>query len=454
MPGGEPLGNHASRRPGSHNDVVDFTLHAGSRYNRVPSHYLALVFLTDGDLAMLRGEAGRGAQIAMELLIAAAPATRASELLDIVGAHIDGCLYHGVAGLDFARELVEQSSRVVVPTSLNVSSIDLIHPDLYRGPEEASRAARELMDAYVAMGCTPTWTCAPYQLAVRPGLGDQVAWGESNAIVFANSVLGARTNRYGDFMDICCAITGRAPASGLHTDEGRAATLHVEVHVPDWMLDDELLYPMLGHILGQEAGTEVAVISGLDQRADEDRLKALGAAAASSGSVAMFHVVGVTPEATSMLEATGGKPPLRTLVIDVDRLSAARSSLDSGGGHLAAVSVGTPHISIRELDGLASLVAGATASVPFYVNVGRDVLAEAFDLHLIEPIARFGATFVSDTCTYITPILEDLSGVVMTNSGKWAYYAPGNIGVDVVLGSLDECVRSAVAGVIVVGDRW
>ena len=412
------------------------------------------MLLNDNDLAMLHGEAGPGAQLAMELLTAAAPASGASELLDIVGAHIDGCLYHGVAGLDFARALADKGARVAVPTTLNVSSIDLIHPDLYRGPEEESRAATELMDAYVAMGCTPTWTCAPYQLAVRPGLGDQVAWGESNAIVFANSVLGARTNRYGDFMDICCAITGRAPASDLHTDGGALATVHVDVRVPDWMLDDELFYPMLGHVLGQEAGTEVAVISGLDQRVDEDRLKALGAAAASSGAVAMFHVVGVTPEAATLSEATGGAPKLRSLVVDVDRLSAARASLDAGGGHLAAVSVGTPHISIRELDGLASLVSGLATRVPFYVNVGRDVLEEASEQQLVEPITRFGATLVSDTCTYITPILEDLSGVVMTNSGKWAYYAPGNIGVDVVLGSVEECVRSAVAGRIVAGDRW
>jgi hypothetical protein len=403
---------------------------------------------------MLNGEAGPGAQMAMELLTAAAPAARATELIDIVGAHIDGCLYHGVAGLDFARELADRGARAAVPTTLNVSSIDLIHPDLYRGPEEEARAAGELMDAYVTMGCSPTWTCAPYQLAVRPGFGDQVAWGESNAIVFANSVLGARTNRYGDFMDICCAVTGRAPASGLHTDEGRRASLLLDVRVPDRLLEDELFYPVLGHFLGQEAGTEVAVINGLDERTDEDRLKALGAAAASSGAVAMFHVVGVTPEAGTISEATGGIEPPRTVVVDVDRLSAARASLDAGGGQLAAVSVGTPHMSIRELENLALLVASSRTNVPFYVNVGRDVLEQASTRQLLEPIADFGATFVTDTCTYITPIMEDLSGVVMTNSGKWAYYAPGNIGVEVVMGSMPECVQSAVAGQVVVGDPW
>jgi hypothetical protein len=414
----------------------------------------APVRLTENDLEMLSGERGPGIQMAMELLVAAAPATGATALLDIVGAHIDGCLYHGQAGLDFALTLVNNEAMVGVPTSLNVSSLDLIHPELYRGPEAAGRAARELMDAYVAMGCSPTWTCAPYQLAVRPGLGDQVAWGESNAIVFANSVLGARTNRYGDFLDICCAITGRAPASGLHTDEGRQATLHLDLQAPDWLLDDEILYPVLGHFLGQVAGTEVAVITGLDDRADEDRLKALGAAAASSGAVAMFHVVGVTPEAETLSAAIGREGPDRMVTVDLDRLSAARASLDMGGGHLAAVSVGTPHISLRELASLGEMVKGEQTKVPFYINIGRDVLEDGARHRLIDPLLEFGATLVSDTCTYITPILEEVFGVVMTNSGKWAYYAPGNLGVEVVMGSVAECVASAAAGKVMVDGRW
>ena len=137
------------------------------------------------------------------------------------------------------------------------------------------------MAAYVAMGCRPTWTCAPYQLSDRPSLGEHVAWAESNAIVFANSVLGARTNRYGDFIDLCAAVTGRVPDHGLHTDEGRRATVRFRLHgVSDRLLDQDLLYPVLGHLLGRRAGTEVAAIDGLPPTTSEDRLKALGAAAA------------------------------------------------------------------------------------------------------------------------------------------------------------------------------
>ena len=412
------------------------------------------MLLSDSDQAMLQGEGGEAARLAMELLVATAEAEGASELLDISAAHIDGCLYHGRAGLDFARLLVEGGAKVAVATTLNVSSLDLLHPELYSGNPEIAVVARELMDAYVTMGCVPSWTCAPYQLPGRPGIGDQVAWGESNAIVFANSVLGARTGRYGDFLDICCALTGRAPATGLHTDQGRTATLRVDLDVPDHVRDDEVLYPVLGHLLGEVSGVAVPVIVGLDARATEDRLKALGAAAASSGAVAMFHAVGVTPEASTLDAATGGKEPETRLVIGLTELSRARRSLNQGEGPLGAVSVGTPHFSLSEMEQLAGLVSGRTTGVPFYVNTSRDVLAQAERSGAAAVIESFGATIVTDTCTYITPIMGEVRGVVMTNSGKWAFYAPGNLGVEVAFAGLEACVLSAVRGAVTVGEEW
>jgi predicted aconitase len=412
------------------------------------------MLLTDQDRAMLAGHSGEAVRTAMELLVAVAESEEADALLDISAAHIDSVLYHGEAGLDFALALAEGGGRVVVPSTLNVSSLDLLHPELYRGDPESAASARAQMDAYVAMGCVPTWTCAPYQLATRPGLGDQVAWGESNAIVFANSVLGARTARYGDFLDICCALTGRAPASGLHTDEGRRATVRIDVDVPDRLLDDDLLYPALGHVLGEVAGAEVAVIVGLDGRAGEDRLKALGAAAASSGAVAMFHVSGVTPEAPTIDVATQGMAPDRESTVGVTDLIRARESLNHGEGPLGAISVGTPHFSTRELEDLAVRVGGQTSKVPFYVNTSRDALTEAGDSGAIAAIEGFGATIVTDTCTYITPIMGEVSGRVMTNSAKWAFYAPGNLGVGVIFAGLDACVASAVSGSIDMGDGW
>jgi hypothetical protein len=412
------------------------------------------VHLSDRDREMLAGSSSPAAKTAMELVVAAGEADGASSLLDISRAHIDGCLYHGTVSLDFAELLVDGGGLVTVPTTLNVTSLDLLHPGLYRGDEAAAARQRRLMDAYVTMGCRPTWTCAPYQLAERPSFGEQIAWGESNAIVYANSVIGARTNRYGDFIDICCAITGRAPAVGLHTDEGRRATVLVRLEVADHWLDNDLLYPVLGHVLGQVTGTDVPVIIGLDERADEDRLKALGAAAASSGAVGMFHAVGVTPEAKSLEAAMQGKPPELVVTVDEAALRAGLADLSSSGSRVGAVCIGTPHASYAELASLAEMVRGRRAAVPFYVNTGREVFGRAEQAGLVKRIEAFGARIVVDTCTYITPILDVVDGAVMTNSGKWAYYAPANLGVEVVMGTQADCVESAVIGEIVVGGPW
>ena len=403
---------------------------------------------------MLAGEAGSGVQLAMRMVTAAAGAEDASELVGIESAHIDGCLYHGQSGIDFARALLDGSAEVSVPTTLNVAAIDMLHPELFRGDPSEAAKARELAEVYVQLGCRQTWTCAPYQLSVRPELGQQIAWGESNAIVFANSVLGARTNRYGDFLDICCAVTGRAPYSGLHTDEGRLATVEVLLEVPERVLGTEILYPVLGYLLGKTLKSKVPVIVGLDERADEDRLKAMGAAAASSGALAMFHAVGLTPEAPDRETALGGRSPSRTLHIGLHELDLARSELTTGAEALGAVSVGTPHMSITELRRLVGLAGSLKTRVPFYVNTSRDVLEQAEGEGLTNILDAFGAKIVTDTCTYITPIIGDVTGSVMTNSAKWAHYAPANLGVDVIFSSLADCVDSASTGEIMNGGTW
>ena len=403
---------------------------------------------------MLAGDAGVGAQLAMRMLTAVADAEGATELIEIESAHIDGCLYHGQSGIDFANALLDGGASVRVSTTLNVAAVDMLHPELFRGDAAEAAKARELAEAYVQLGCRETWTCAPYQLRTRPRMGQQIAWGESNAIVFANSVLGARTNRYGDFLDICCAVTGRAPYSGLHTDDGRIANVEVLLDVPDDVLGSDVLYPVLGYLLGKRLGPQIPVILGLDERADEDRLKAMGAAAASSGALAMFHAVGVTPEAPDRQTALGGREPGRTLRIELSDLEQARSELTTGAEALGAVSVGTPHMSIEEIRQLADLAGSRSTRVPFYVNTSRDVLEWASSEGLTEKLDRFGATVVTDTCTYITPIIGDVTGSVMTNSAKWAHYAPANLGVDVVFSSLAGCVDSAAEGQIVTGGVW
>ena len=408
--------------------------------------------LTDRDRDYLNGGRGPGAEFAMRIVVRAAETMGATRLLDITSAHVDSCIYNGIAGLDFAERLRNGGARVSVPTTLNVASLDLLHPELNQGNPESQALARRLVDAYVAIGGRPTWTCAPYQLSERPSLGDQIAWAESNAIVFANSVLGARTNRYGDFIDISCAITGRAPAAGLHLDSGRRGTVLFQLMgVPDAIVGEDVFYPVLGHLIGLRCGNGVPIIEGLPESTTEDQLKALGAASASSGSVALFHAIGVTPEAPTLDAASQGGG---FDVIDVtpSDITAARDQLTTRTDlPLRAVALGTPHLSIDGFAQLVELLEGVVIhdTIEFYVSTARETLGAVEQRGWLLTLDRAGVTIVTDTCTYVTPIIKNIDGVVMTDSGKWAWYAPGNIGVDVVFGSMAECVRSAEAGRIV-----
>jgi len=417
------------------------------------------VTLTARERALLAGE-GDGAPagapagataLAMRVVVAAAELLGAPRLVEISSAHVDGCLYHGDGGVEFAECLVAGGGRVRVPTTLNVGALDLLHPGRVRGSAHHAAMARRQMEAYVALGCEPTWTCAPYQAGHRPRLGEQVAWGESNAVAFANSVLGARTERYGDFLDACCALTGRAPLHGLHITENRVATVVVDATgVPDALKRRDVFYPVLGTWLGLEVGRDVAAIVGVPRDVTEDQLKALGAAGASSGSVSLFHVVGVTPEAPTREAATQGRSGARRIELTAERLRPALDRLStSASDALDAVAVGSPHLSLDELRALAGLVRGRKTRVPFYACTGRGVLAALEASGDAALLTEAGVEVVVDTCVVVTPILPAAGGVLMTCSGKFAHYGPSNTGYDVVYGSLEDCVESAVAGRVV-----
>jgi predicted aconitase len=414
--------------------------------------------LSDTDRALLAGAEGPASQLAMRIVVELARLAGAAELIDVTSAHIDGCLFHGQAGLDFAERLLRDGAAVRVPTTLNVASLDLLHPDRYRGDPETAEAARRLMNAYVAMGCRETWTCAPYQLPERPGFGEHVAWAESNAIVFANSVLGARTARYGDFIDICAAITGRVPNAGLHLTDRRRGQVLFDLRVlPDRLLDHDAFYPVLGLLIGAETGRLVPVVDGLPPGLDEDRLKAVGAAAASSGEVGLIHVVGSTPEAPSLAEALQHGRPHKVVEVTPAMVRAARDQLTTAGrgqSRLVGVNVGTPHFSVAEFGELVALLAGRSVhpGVEFYASTSRHILARIEAQGWLASLEAAGVRLVVDTCTYVTSIVRDRTGVVMTSSAKWAWYAPGNLGVRVALGSLRECVESAVEGRVVRDD--
>jgi len=386
--------------------------------------------------------------MAMRIVVAAARLLGAERLVEIGSAHIDGCLYHGDGGVAFAERLVEGGGRVRVPTTLNVGALDLLRPTRIQVDPARYAMARRLMAAYEALGCRPTWTCAPYQAGHRPALGEQVAWGESNAVAFANSVLGARTNCYGDFLDICCALVGRAPRVGLHLDENRRATVVVDTSALSPALKDtDAFYPVLGAWLGAEVGEAVAVIDGLPTALGEDRLKALGAAAASSGAVALFQVAGVTPEAPDLATALGGRPPERVVRLTPALVRAARDRLSTVTGEcIDAVALGSPHFSLAEFAELERLAAGRRFRLPVYVCTGRGVVETLEREGRLAPLEAAGVQVIADTCVVVTPILPAAGGVLMTNSGKFAHYTPANTGYKVVYGSLADCVASAEAG--------
>jgi predicted aconitase len=409
------------------------------------------MYLISEEKALLDGAAGSAPAMAMRIICDMGRIQGAEKLVPITSTHIDGCLYHGASGVEFAERLVAEKGRVTVPSSLNVGALDLLNPDLVKLDTRERDLARRLMNAYVAMGCIPTWTCAPYQAGYRPGMGEHVAWAESNAIVFANSVLGARTNRYGDFMDICCALTGRAPYVGLHRAENRLATLHVDTSdISDRLKSEDAFFAVLGSWLGRIADGRVAVFTGIPQGVSDDQLKSLGASAASSGGVALFHIAGVTPEAPTLSAALGGAAPNQTIQLTMETLVSERDRLSTAkAGQLDVIALGSPHFSLDEFRKLLQLLDGRRCTIPLLACTGRHVLQQLEDKGWLGTLKDLGVELILDTCVVVTPILEKSSGVLMTNSGKFAHYSPSLIGHEVIFGSLADCVDSAVSGAVI-----
>jgi predicted aconitase len=409
--------------------------------------------LSDRDRAMVNGEGGPAQALAMSILVRMADVYSATELMDISQAHIDSTIYLGDATLEFAERLASLGARVAVPTSLNVSGVDECGwKDWAVKPDWAAKAARQML-AYERMGAVPTWTCAPYQTHMRPVFGQQIAWGESNAISFANSVIGARTERYPDLLDICCAITGRVPAIGLHLAENRGGDICLRLTgVPAELQRDDQFFAVLGHLVGKLADEHIPVIDGIVVSPAEDQLKAFAAAAASSGRVALFHIVGVTPEAPTLEAAFLGRAPARTVAITVADLRAARRELTTADGReLDMVILGSPHFSLAEFGQLAPMVAGRRAHprVRFLITSSRLMTERAREEGILDAILAFGAQITLDTCILASPMLPPEIRLLMTNSAKYAYYAPSLLNVRVTFGSLADCVHSAIEGRVV-----
>ena len=410
------------------------------------------------DQDRLDGKLGKAMQFAMETIVAVAYIDQVESLIDISFAHIDACFYNGRAHLDFVNYMLEHGATLAVPAWTNTGLVAL--NDLSIRDPRANREmdeARQLMQAYVKLGCNPVWTCAPYQLPGRPELGAHIVGSESNAVSFYNSVIGARTNKYGDYLDVCAAVTGRVPYSKLHRDEERAAKILFDVgKTPNTIRGSDLFYHLLGHFIGRHNANLVPAILGLSDDCNEDDLKAISAAGSSSGSVPLFHAIGITPEASTMEIAFQGQPPLQVIELNPGDLQQARAELGSNSDRaLAGIALGTPHFSYTEFERLVKLLNGRSIQpgLTFYLTTSRHVHQQARQQGWIESLERAGIKIITDTCTYFSPAINGLHGKIMTNSAKWAYYAPGMLPVEVLIGSLSECVESAVSGDVIL-DQW
>lgn len=406
--------------------------------------------LSDLDRALLAGNLGKAPEIAMRIILRMARLLGATELIDVAQVHIDGCIYTGSGSLAFAEKLRDLGGRVVVPTSLNAISVDSARWRSQGIDPAFGEPAGRLAEAYVDMGARPTFTCAPYLLDTAPKPGTQVAWAESNAVVYANSVLGARTLKYPDFLDLCVALTGRAPLAGAHLADHRGPSLHIRVELPE--LIDDAFYPLLGYRVGERAAHRIPILTGLEQAAPTpDDLKAFGAAFATVSSAPMFHIAGVTPEALDGLNGFSRDVGMETCTLDAAELAASYAELNSADdGPVDLVALGNPHFSFSEIERLALLCRGRSRDprVRVIITSGPAIHRQAQEAGLVDELQRFGVEFVTDTCwCMITePIIPPEATVIMTNSGKFAHYGPGLTGRRFFFGSLRACVDAASTG--------
>ncbi|MEA3643478.1 MAG: aconitase family protein [Lamprobacter sp.] len=401
--------------------------------------------LSERDQALLAGEMGPAAQVAMEVVCQMAAAYGVDALIDVTRGHIDGCILAHDANLIFAERMAGLGARVAIPTTINAISVDR---ENWRNqgvsPDFGGRASR-LADAYVAMGARPTFSCAPYLLDDPPRSGECLGWSESNAVIYANSVLAARTPKHPDYLDLFIAITGRAPAAGVYQDAGRIARTVLAFEL-DGLQSDESLWPLVGWLAGKHSPDQIPLLIGLETlQPTPDDLKALCAAFGTTSGAPMLHIRGHTPEAGMVPAATA---PSRR--ITRSELADAWRELNRGQTHIDLVAIGSPHVSLAEVRQIIALFAGRRCrpGTRMIVTIGRDVMRTVRSEGLLENLEGAGVQLVPDLCwcSIREPVFPPGTTGLMTNSGKYAHYAHGLSGVHARLGSLASCVEAAVGG--------
>lgn len=406
--------------------------------------------LTETESNMLEGRYGKAYAMAMNILYDLGELYGATRMISVSQVHIDMTLYMVDAGVEFTEQMAEWGGNFAVPTQLNPASIDLLHHERLHVPEDLLEKSRRLENAYLKMGAIPTWTCAPYQQGLIPSFGEQIAWGESNAIAFVNSVIGARTERYADLTDVCAAITGRVPEMGLHLTENRKAEILFSIQdFPVDAFNDSRLCPLLGFVFGELAGDRIAAIEGIPQNVSMDNLKAFSAAAASSGAVGLFHIIGVTPEAPDIKTCFRRGGPKNSVPITREIIDSADSRLNQGDCSMPdLITLGCPHYSVDEFKALEKFIDSRKIKngLEFWVFTSRKTYEKIKKSNILKAIERTGVKVFTDGCALQYPKDSWDFKCAMSDSAKYANYCFSQTGLNVIFSGTRDCVETAVAG--------
>jgi predicted aconitase len=411
------------------------------------------MLLTNEEEGMLNGDKGPAVKKAMEILVALGESFGAERLVPVNNVHMAGSsvLVAEEAGTRFVEDIRKQGGNFLTRVTTNPTAVDPTQWEAIGIPETDSVLQTRLTDAYAGMGANTCNTCIPYLVGNSPRFGEHMAWGESSAVVFANSVCGARTNREGGPSGLASALTGRTPEYGFHLKKNRYGKFLVKVETP---LNDMTDYGTLGFFAGKIAGQDTPVFTGIPANPALEELKALSAALASSGAVSMFHAVGVTPEAPTLAEAFGGGEPEKTLVFGPAEKEQAENALNKEpSDHVDWILVGCPNASVQEIREVAEALEGKKVhkDVTLWVTTAGAMYAMAERVGYIQTIEEAGGTVVRETCPFLarSRVIAPKKGykTLTTNSAKMAFYAPGQFGLPTHYGNLGRVMKAAVNGV-------
>lgn len=404
--------------------------------------------LTAKEIELLEGKHGLGLKKAMELLVALGKIYGAKEMVSITSAQIAGVSYKNIGdpGLEFLHDWADSGARAHVPAFMNPAGIDR---QLWRQlgfPEAFAQKQLEIIEVLKQMGVRATLTCTPYHIGIVPQRGEHIAWSESSAVSYANSILAARTNREAGPSALAAAFCGRTPRCGLHLHEHRLATHRIIVKC---QLKSSAEFGMLGYLVGKTVGRGIPFFYGLEvPQSDTERtacLKSLGAAMAAAGAVALYHIERVTPEAINYGERMIQR---HSQQVTIDHLDAAKIALQQAGQQVDLVALGCPHVALEELANIAGLIHHKNLKSSLWIATSAIVREQARAKNLVAMIEQAGGRVLADTCMVVAPLEEMGIKHIVTNSVKAAVYLPAHQSAIVHLGTSEQCIAAALSG------RW